>query len=122
MTFKKRIKKTRERFIEFIIRHQFPVMILGVILITIILTSTSIALYVSSGAINIDLSRPGYESIRHDTAQDEGDDEEPFSASGAIDGEARDDFLRRINNLQSDMEQVNNFGGDSLSDQSLNLE
>jgi len=101
-------------------RYQFASMILIALIIAGALISVSIYIYIASGAINIDLSRPGYESIRDDTvAQPEA--EPPFPSTGEIDEAVRADFLRRLNIYQAGLQQMNDFGGDSLSDESLNL-
>lgn len=120
-----RIKKFLRKFSQgawgLIQRHQFAFLVSSAVLVAAILTTISVVIYVMSGAINIDLSRPGYESVRDETA-DAPEDDMPFSSSGKIDDDARNDFLRRLEAYQTEMNQMNDFGGDSLSDKSLNLE
>ena len=102
-------------------KHQFTFLILVTLIVAGISVTISIMAYVMSGAINIDLSRPGYESVREDTA-DEADDRPPFSPAGIIDGEVQQDFIDRLDAYKIQMSQMNDFGGDSLSNKSLNLE
>ncbi|GHU08074.1 hypothetical protein FACS189431_3670 [Alphaproteobacteria bacterium] len=110
-----------QKVLELVARYRFAVMIILATAIALLLTSISITIYISSGAINVDLSRPGYEKVREDTAGDV-EVEAPFPSSGPVDDSVRMDLLRRLDNLQADLDQMNDFGGDTLSDKSLELE
>jgi hypothetical protein len=101
-------------------QRRFAVMIAAAVLVTIILTTVSITVYVASGAVNIDLSRPEYEKVRESVIEPD-ETEVPFSTTGLIDADAIDDFTNRIEKLRAELGQMNDFGGDVLSDQALNL-
>jgi hypothetical protein len=118
---KKILRIIRQKFLELLAGYRFAAMIIAAAAIALLLTSISITIYISSGAINVDLSRPGYEKVREDTSGDI-EPEEPFPSSGPIDDSVRVDLLRRFDNLQADLNQMNDFGGDALSDKSLELE
>lgn len=99
--------------------YKFVLMITIVTLAAIILSGLSIYIYISTGAVNIDLSRPGYEKNREDTAYNE--DEIPFSNSGPINNEVVDDFNQRIEKLQNELAGMNNFSAEAMSDEALGL-
>jgi hypothetical protein len=99
--------------------YRFAIMIAGAVILTIILTSISITIYISSGAINIDLSRPGYESVREETTIEES--EPPFDATGPIDKTVADDLNRRLEKIQAHLLEMNSFSGETLSDEALDL-
>jgi hypothetical protein len=121
LRLKKVFAKFGQNLVGLIQRHQLAFLIIAAVITTLILTTISIYIYVLSGAINIDLSRPGYESVRQDTS-DESSGVDPFSSSGKIDDEVRTNFLHRLEVIQNNTKQMNDFGGDSLSDKSLDLE
>lgn len=49
--------------VAFLSRHRFIVLLVAAILISLVLTAVSLAIYNSSGAAQLDLSRPGYRSV-----------------------------------------------------------
>ncbi|MDR1196742.1 MAG: hypothetical protein LBL08_00485 [Candidatus Nomurabacteria bacterium] len=108
-----------QRLLEIVRNNRFAFMIGGVSLVTLVLTIISTTIYVSSGAINIDLSRPGYETVRDDTENEAPVNE--FSPSGPIDKETVEDFNQRLSQIQSETAKMNNFSADALSDEALNL-
>jgi hypothetical protein len=109
----------KDKFFAIVGRYQFAAMITAAVLLTAILTTISIWVYVSSGAINIDLSRPGYEKIRADTLAET--PETQFLATGPIDKTAVDDFNARLETLQTELGSMNNFSNDVMSDEALGI-
>jgi hypothetical protein len=71
-------------------RRELVVFIFGSLCIAIALVLVSMALYVSSGAAQLDLSRPGYKSVQNKV--DESGVFESFSASGSVDRKTLDQF------------------------------
>lgn len=115
------MKKYWQKIQRFVIDHQFLMMISGALIVAIIATGVNIWFYVSSGAINVDLSRPGYEAVRKETVDDPSM-QQTFSSDGELTQQVRDDFLVQIDILQNNLKQMNDFSNDSLSDKALNLE
>lgn len=99
-------------------RHRFFILIAAVLIISMILVSISLSLYNSSGAAQVDLSLPSYQSIRKQAAQDRSEDS--FSSNGTLDADAFNSFdslyaghLKRIG--------TENYDSLPLSDDSLQL-
>ena len=109
----------KNKFIEKISRYQFTVMITLVVLITALLTVVSIWVYTYSGAINIDLSRPGYEQNREETTVTE--TETQFQTNGPIDKNTVDDFNERLETLQKEINSMNKFPNNVMSDKALDI-
>lgn len=107
------------KFVEKLKNYKFALMITMAVTIAVALSGISVYVYVSTGAINIDLSRPGYEKNREETAYDEEDT--PFSSSGPINEEAINDFNQRLEKIQNELGEMNNFSTDAMSDEALGL-
>ncbi len=101
--------------------------ILGVvsILITVVLTVVSLAIYHYSGDIYLDRSRPGFlpdeEEVEEDESTDEGTYE--FPKTGVVSKEALDEYLEKI---QVEVEALDAFkepfGDGALSDAAFGLD
>lgn len=101
-------------------RHRFAVMIAGSIVISLALVSVALALYSSSGAAQLDLSRPGYTSVREQITRTE--QFEGFSASGVIDAASLEQFRKLYSEQAKAATSVDSFSGDVLSDQALSID
>lgn len=101
-------------------RHRFATMIAGSITIAVVLVAVAMALYSSSGAAQLDLSRPGYVSVREKITQS--NQFEGFSASGEVDKEALDQFRKMYDEQARAATTVESFGGDVLSDEALSID
>ncbi len=88
----------------------------GAIFIALFLTAISISIYQNDGAIQLDLSRPGYEPESNIEYGDQ-----TWSATGNLDNGAIDEFISiwddEISNIKNDA-----FRPTPLSDESLGLE
>ena len=111
----------KEKLMNLFEKHYFMAMIMIVVIVSLSLTAVSVTIYVRSGAIYIDLSRPGFENVRGETTVKE-ETEKPFESSGPLNQEVIDDFSRRLEKLQSEMSQMNAFSNDTISDKALRLE
>jgi hypothetical protein len=109
----------KPRWIEKAKHYRFAIMIGGAVALSLILTTISITIYIASGAINIDLSRPDYETVRENVESAE--EAVPFSPTGPIDRSVIDDFNRRLNNIRAEIDQMNDFSPEDLSDAALDL-
>lgn len=101
-------------------QHRFLVMITIAIAIALFLVSAALALYASSGAAQLDLSRPGYMSVREQAVRS--DQFDSFSASGALTEEVVSDFGKLYDTQAKRATNVDSFGGDVMSDQILRLD
>jgi len=101
------------------LRHQLTVAILATIVIAIIMTAISLSLYASSGTLQLDLSRPGYESARKDITKPE--DDTDFAATGVIDQQVLEDYQRRFDNQRNSLNSFSKFKDKGLDDDSLTL-
>ena len=101
-------------------QHRFMLMIGITIVIALFLVVVSLALYNSSGAAQLDLSRPGYQSIRQQAT-----DSETFTsypATGELDKEALNTFRTMYSEQSKRLTEVNSFGGNVMSDKSLSID
>jgi hypothetical protein len=101
-------------------RHRFLVLIGLTIVISLFLVGVALALYASSGTAQLDLSRPGYTSVREQAARS--DTFEGFTASGPVDRETLDKFRSLYEAQAEKATNVNSFGGDVMSDKTLSID
>jgi hypothetical protein len=100
-------------------KHLFSLMIIGAIMIALALVIISMELYNSSGAAQLDLSRPGYKDVRAQVVSN--DDFKDYSSSGPIDQAAVNEFVSIYNQQAKKTESVDAFGGDPLSADALGI-
>lgn len=108
------------RYSLFISRHQFALFISGVAVLSLLLVTVALTLYVSSGTAQLDLSRPGYEKIRTQVRSDESF--KGFSDSGPLDESSLKQFESLYDQRLKDVESVDAFGNDVLSPKSLQID
>ena len=108
-----------ERLGAVVARHRITYGIIAALSIALLLTMVSMALYVSSGASRLDLSRPGYEQVRKEVQHDA--TEEQFSSSGPINEEVLKDFQTRYTAHRETMKKLDNFGSNALQDGQLQI-
>lgn len=98
-------------------RQKFFWMIILSILAAIIMTAISLRLYVTSGTAQLDLSRPGYESVRADL---EKDDIQSFSGIGVITDETLEKFTE-LYDEQNEKTKSTQFSSNALSNKATGL-
>lgn len=101
-------------------KHKFIVMIAASIVIAIGLTFISMVLYAWSGAAQVDLSRPGYQSVRKEAMSSEKYD--GFSATGGIDKKVLQEFEGMYSKQADQVLGIDAFAGDVLSDATLKID
>lgn len=101
-------------------QHRFIIMISGVILVSFVLVATALALYTSSGAAQLDLSRPGYQAVRGKVIPS--DKLDTYPTTGPVDKDAISDFRTLFNKQAKQVIGVDSFGGDVMSDTSLQID
>jgi hypothetical protein len=99
--------------------HRLLVMIFGSVIIASLLVLVALSLYASTGASQLDLSRPGYVDIRSQAKND--DSFVGFSPSGELDAEALEEFEKLYAQKLTELETVDPFKKDVLSPESLQI-
>lgn len=102
-------------------RHQFSTLIIGSILISLFLVYVAVSLYQSSGTLQLDLSRPGYDSARKEATKGS-EVFQAFPANGEIDEAVLNEFSDLYREKAIEALSVDAFSGDSLGDKALLLE
>ena len=100
--------------------HQFTSMIVGVIIISLFFVYVALSLYRTSGAIQLDLSRPGYDQARKEVERTKSNFE-GFSPEGDINKESLSVFDELYTQKQQEAQSLDAFSGDVLSDEALRL-
>jgi hypothetical protein len=100
-------------------QHRFLTLIGGVILISLFLVSVALSLYNSSGAAQLDLSRPGYQDVRDLAKRDTVS--KSFPASGVLDKEALDLFSKLYGEQSAKVVSADSFDASAISEDSLQL-
>ncbi len=100
-------------------QHKFMLLVGLTIALSLVLVSLSLWLYNTSGAAQLDLSRPGYQTVRDQVNQDK--DFEGFAPSGTITKEALDEFKKKYDKQLKEATAVDSFGGAVMSDDTLGI-
>lgn len=108
-----------ERILRIVDRHRITYAIIAALLIAMLLTTISMALYISSGASRLDLSRPGYEGFRGDVQKDA--EEDTFSSSGPLNSAVVKDFQSRFTKHRETLTKLDTFGTNALDDTELQI-
>lgn len=103
-----------EEQLTFWAKHRFVLLIVITILIAFILVVVSLIMYYTSGASQLDLSRPGYKSVS-DQIVDRSDGVAEYSSFGPIDKASIEEFKELFNAQVSSATTVDAFGGDPLN-------
>ncbi len=101
-------------------RHRFLVLVAGVIVISCVLVAISLGLYNSSGTAQIDLSRPGYQSVRSEASRDN-TIEDAYPSTGDLNTAAFNDFYSLYDKHSARVINMQSFDPTALSDDSLQL-
>lgn len=92
----------------------------GSICIAFTLVLISMALYTSSGASLLDLSRPGYKSVQKEVSSKS--QFEAFSSNGSVTKETIDQFQQLYQKQVKPVSNSSDFDTAALSDRSLNID
>lgn len=101
-------------------RHKFMVLVGLTIVVALFLVWISMGLYNSSGAAQLDLSRPGYKSVQSQVLKD--DSFSGYPSTGAMNKAALDQFRSLYDDRAAQVTGVDSFGGNVMSDQALGLD
>lgn len=102
---------------SFILRHRFAFLIVGTLVISLILVIVAMVIYNVSGAAQLDLSRPGYQSVSNQVER--GVDVGDFSASGQVTAETIEEFIELYDIEAKKATAVDAFNGDPLNPEVL---
>jgi hypothetical protein len=101
-------------------RQQIVQFVAGSIIIAILLVFVAMALYASSGAAQLDLSRPGYKSVQNKV--DQSGSFESFSATGTVDKNTLDQFQKIYDKQTKQVDNSDAFSSSALDDQALGID
>ncbi len=101
-------------------KHSFLLMITISILISIFVVFISMTLYNGSGAAQLDLSRPGYVSVRSQALNDDGDFKN-YPSTGAINKGIIEEFKLLYAKQAEKVKAVDAFGGSPLNPDGLGI-
>jgi hypothetical protein len=101
-------------------QHRFLLMVIGSTAVALLLTAVSLKLYASSGAAQLDLSRPGYEQAVDKKVKStvfEG-----FPTFGPINQQTLKEFQDLYKKRADQATKVDSFGGDVMNDATLSID
>lgn len=98
-------------------RHQLVMAIALTIFIALIMTVLSLSLYVSSGTLQLDLSRPGYESARKELIKPQNDAD--FASNGPVNKETLETYQKLFDEHRKELNSIGKFKDKALDDDTL---
>lgn len=101
-------------------KNRFTVLILGSIGVALLLVIIALFLYVHSGAAQVDLSRPGYSSVRSEVNENQ-DDFTGFSGTGPIDKDSLALFEQLYSKTADEATKSEVFHNDIISNTALRI-
>lgn len=102
-----------EEQLSFWDEHRFMVLIIATLIIATILVSVSIFMYKVSGSAQLDLSRPGYQSVS--SKVDRTDSVTDYSAFGPVNKDTVTAFTTLYDKQSAKAKAVDAFNGDPLN-------
>ncbi len=101
-------------------QHRFLLLIAITIMISLFLVGISMALYASSGAAQLDLSRPGYRAVTNQAVNNDNDFEN-YPTFGELDQTALSEFDTLYSKQALKAKAIDAFSGDPLNPDSLEI-
>lgn len=101
-------------------KYRMPIFLALVVVVAIVLLTFSMRIYYTSGAYQLDLSRPEYKGVRSKITKNNGQNG-AFSAQGEISDKVLEDFLKRYKKEATEIRDAKPFQGDVLDDEQLGL-
>jgi hypothetical protein len=98
-------------------QHRFMLLIAGTIVVAIILVIISVVIYNVSGSAQLDLSRPGLQTVSDKVDKEDPIDE--YSASGPVNKTTVDEFTKLYDTQAAKAKAVDAFNGDPLNPEVL---
>lgn len=100
--------------------HKFFVLVAATIATSMLLVMIAMAMYSSSGAAQLDLSRPGYQAVQ--SQADRGESITGFPSTGPLTQKDLNTFRTMYDSQANQVLGYDGFGGDPMSDQALGLD
>ena len=100
-------------------RQELVIFIGGSVIIAFVLVVISLAMYMTSGASLLDLSRPGYQAVQDKV--DQAGSFEAFSSSGVVTKQTLDQFQQLYEKQVKPVSSSSDFDSASLSDLALGI-
>ena len=101
-------------------KHRFLILLTATIGVALLLVSVGLALYNSSGAAQLDLSRPGYQAVSRQAINNDKDFEN-YATFGAMDQAAITEFKTLYEKQAAKAKAVDAFSGDPLDPDVLEI-
>lgn len=98
-------------------QHRLSLLLVLTVGIAVLMTCISVFIYSTSGAAQLDLSRPGYKSVSNKVEKD--DTITGYSSSGPVNKDSIQEFMRLFNDQASKAKAVDAFNGDPLNPEVL---
>lgn len=102
----------------FLVTHQLVLMIAGSIVIALLFVVMAMNLYNSSGAAQVDLSRPGYQSVRKQSIQRD-DNYSTYPSTGTITADTIKDFKSKYDKRAQKAQATKAFTAEVFTDDAL---
>ena len=110
------VKLSNEK-LSFWDRHRLSLLLIITVLIALVMTTISVIMYNSSGAAQLDLSRPGYLSVSDQVV--ETDQIDTYSSTGPVNEESIKEFMKLYDEQAAKAKKVDAFNGDPLNPEVL---
>lgn len=101
-------------------RHQLTIFLVVSISIALFLVYISLSLYRSSGTMQLDLSRPGFDEARKEVVN-KSTVFHGFASEGEVSKATLEEFNKLYGSRFNDATAIDAFAGDALSDKTLNI-
>jgi len=98
-------------------RHRLSLLLIITVIVALIMTVVSVIIYNSTGAAQLDLSRPGYRSVSSQVEKT--DHIDTYSASGPVNTETIQEFMNMYDAQAKKAKAVDAFNGDPLNPEVL---
>lgn len=111
------IVKLTDEPLSFWDKHRLSLLLIITVAIALVMTTISVIIYNSSGAAQLDLSRPGYLSVS--SKVEEADNIDTYSATGPVNKQTIEQFMKLYDNQAVKVKKVDAFNGDPLNPEVL---
>lgn len=103
-------------------QHKFVVLITGVLVVSCTLIAVAMRLYITSGASQVDISTPAFQSVREQAAEDaKRSTNDAFPANGKLDEKSLKEFDKSYSKHVSQINPTNHYLPDAVSPDNLQL-
>lgn len=100
--------------------HRFMLLVSITIMISLTLVGISMALYASSGAAQLDLSRPGYSAVKNQAVNNDKEFQN-YPVTGPLDLSSVNEFRSLYQKQAIEAKTIDAFGGDPLNPDALEM-